>query len=111
MATLRISRSTLAELERRHVAFLEERLVSERAREDWIRAAEAAADAIREVRIRDLFDPRALAGNLHRALGTGTVRTFFSPLLARMQRELVDVLRDDDTRLGDHVPEDARLAI
>lgn len=111
MSTLRLSRATLAELQRRHVAFLEERLVSARAREDWIRAAEAAADAVRDVRIRDLLHPRPLARNLHRAFRSEAIRTFFAPLFARLQRDAVGALREDRTKLGDYVPEDARRAI
>lgn len=111
MANLRISRGALAELQRRHLSFLEERLVSARAREDWIRSAEADAEAVREVPIRDILQPRELAGNLHRALGSAAIGTFFAPLAARLQRAAIGGLREDGTKLGEYVPEEARLAI
>lgn len=111
MASLRISRSTLAELERRHVAFLEERLASPQAREDWIRLAESATEALEAARLRDLLRPREFVAHLQRAVDRAALHDFFAPLAVRVQREAVAELRESDTMLGEVVPADARRAV
>jgi hypothetical protein len=106
-----LSRKTLDGLKRRHLAFLEERLASEMAREDWIQGFREAYDHFLTVRIRDVIDPSAIADGLHRALTADSVRNFFAPIVRDIHRRLLASLQADETDLGDYVPPDARREI
>lgn len=111
MAAPNLSRKTLDDLQRRHLAFLEERLASSRAREDWIRAFGHGYDRLLALRIRDVLDPAATAKGLHEALTAGSVRTFFGPVLRELHSRVIAALGTDQTPLGDYVPAEARRAI
>lgn len=111
MPAAHLSRKTLDDLKRRHIAFLEERLVSEAAHEDWTRAIQRGYDEFLALPLRDVIDPEALARGLHKALTADSVRSVFAPLLRDLQRELLASLRKDEAPLGDHVPPKARHAI
>lgn len=111
MSAANLSRKTLHDLKRRHVAFLEERLVSQAAREDWIRAVRDGYVEFLALPVRDVLDPAAMARGLHEALTADSVRAFFAPLLRDLHRRVLSSLGEDRTPLGDHVPPKARLAI
>ncbi|MBI5504443.1 MAG: hypothetical protein HY899_06555 [Deltaproteobacteria bacterium] len=111
MAAPTLSRKTLEDLERRHIAFLEERLVSRQAREDWIQAFRDGYQELLGVRIRDVLEPAVIAAGLHRILTADAVRTFFAPLVRDVHREVLASLKADGTRVGDYVPAKARHAI
>lgn len=106
-----LSRKTLDDLKKRHLAFLEQRLVSPEAREDWIRAFGDGYDHMLSRKIREVIDPATLAKGLHRALSAHSVRTFFAPLMLRLHVEVLATLQEDGTPLGDYVPPKARDAI
>lgn len=111
MPAAHLSRRTLNDLKRRHIAFLEERLVSEAAREDWIRAVRDGYDEFLALPLRDVVDPAAMERGLHEALTADSVRAFFAPLLRDLHRRVLSSLGEDETPLGDHVPPKARHAI
>lgn len=111
MPAAHLSRKTLNDLKRRHIAFLEERLVSEAAREDWIRAVRDGYDEFLALPLRDVVDPAAMERGLHEALTADSVRAFFAPLLRDLHRRVLSSLGEDETPLGDHVPPKARHAI
>ena len=106
-----LSRKTLDDLKRRHVAFLEERLVSGQAREDWIRGFRDGYERILTLRIRDVLEPAAIAEALHRALTADSIRSFFAPVARDLHLRALASLKAEETSLGDYVPPDARLAI
>ena len=111
MAAKTLSPALIKDLRERHVRFLTERLVSEQAREDWIRAFRNGYDGLLAVRIRDVVDANHLAEGFSRALTADGVRDFFSPVAQDLHRRVIASLRADTTELGDYVPEEARAAI
>ena len=111
MPAATLSRKTLNDLKRRHIAFLEERLVSEAAREDWTRAVRDGYDEFLSLPLRDVVDPAAMARGLHEALTADSVRGFFAPLFRDLHQRVLASLGEDETPLGDHVPPKARRAI
>lgn len=92
----------------REIAFFERRLVSEA---DWRRHVEQATDALLCRRVRDLVDGAAF----ERAIETATTGDVFShgvaPIAAEIQRRTAAGLREDDTLVGEYVPETAREKI
>jgi hypothetical protein len=106
-----LSRKTLDDLKRRHVAFLEKRLTSGQAREDWIRVFGEGYDHLLAVPIRKVLEPAAIAKGLRKALGADSVRSFFAPVVRELHRQVLASLRADHTRLGEYVPAKARRAI
>src|SRR5690348_3886625 len=109
MAALEISPDVLAELERRHVAFLRERLAG--AREDWGRLVSRGWESVVSLRIRDVVPADALARALRDAISTDDVRDFVAPIVREVARQAIAEAQRDATKLGDYVPEDARRAI
>ncbi|MFN2426779.1 MAG: hypothetical protein ABR587_10090 [Candidatus Binatia bacterium] len=106
-----LSRKTLDDLKRRHLAFLEQRLASEQARADWSEAFGNAFERILALRIRDMLEPSALSNALGRALTADSVRRFFAPVARDVHRRVLDSLRTNRTSLGDYVPAEARREI
>ncbi len=111
MNSLQLSAGAVSELRRRHAEFLRERLVSDAAREDWLRLARSGWDRVAALRVRDVVDAKSASSALVRVLDAEAVRGLFAPVLREIAREAVTALRRDDTKLGDYVPPDARAAI
>lgn len=109
MSDLELSPDALAELERRHVAFLRERLAG--GREDWQRLVRRGWESLLALRIREIVDAGALARALRDALSVEDVRGFLAPIVREMSREAIAAAKNDATRLGDYVPDDARKAV
>ena len=101
----------ISALRSRHVAFLTERLVDDRARGDFVRSFESGYDHVLSRPIRDLVDPRTLVNGAHRLLSDDVVRGLLAPIAREIHRRVVASMRSDDTKLGDYVPTDARKAI
>ena len=111
MTDLALSHDTLEALKQKHVAFLEARLGSGAAREDWIRAFRDGYAWALSLRVKDVVDPVALTDGVVKALTAESVKALFAPVARDIHRRTLASLRKDETRLGDYVPAPARLAI
>ena len=111
MSATKLSRRTLDDLKRRHVAFLEARLSSDQAREDWTRACIDGYEQLLTLRIRDAVDPATIADALLAALTADSIRSFFAPVARDLHRRVLASLKTNRKSLGDYVPADARLEI
>jgi hypothetical protein len=100
-----------AELARRHVEFLRERLVSPSAREEWVRLLERSWQTFAGLRVRDVVEARAAARAVRRIADADAIRQLFAPVLRELARQAVAGLRRDRTKLGEYVPPDARAAV
>lgn len=108
---LNLSPQTIAALRARHVAFLAERLVDDRARGDFVRSFASGYDHVLSRPIRELLDPKVLVSGLANVLTDEAVRGLLAPIVREVNRRVVASLRSDDAKLGDYVPADARKAI
>ena len=108
---LSLDPATIAALRSRHVAFLAERLVDDRARGDFIRSFAGGYDHVMAQPIRELFDPKALVAGGAEVLASDAVRGLLAPIAREIHRRVLASLRSDDAKLGDYVPEGAREAI
>ncbi|MBX3264678.1 MAG: hypothetical protein KF782_33710 [Labilithrix sp.] len=108
---LSLDPATVAALRSRHVAFLAERLVDDRARGDFVRSFAGGYDHVMARPIRELFDPKALVAGGAKVLKSDAVRGLFAPIAREVHRRVVASLRSDDAKLGDYVPDEARAAI
>jgi hypothetical protein len=111
MTDLALSPETLEALKKKHVAFLEARLSSDAAREDWMRSFREGYAWALTLRIRDVVDPVALTDGVTKALTADSVKALFAPAARDIHRRVLASLKKDDARLGDYVPAQARLAI
>ncbi|MBX3198404.1 MAG: hypothetical protein KF894_09760 [Labilithrix sp.] len=108
---LSLDPATIAALRSRHVAFLAERLVDDRARGDFIRSFAGGYDHVMARPIRELFDPKALVDGGAKVLASDAVRGLLAPIARELHRRVLASLRSDDAKLGDYVPAGARAAI
>ena len=111
MTDLALSHETLEALKKKHVAFLEARLGSDAAREDWIRAFRDGYAWALTLRVRDVIDPIALTDGVAKALSADSVKALFAPVGRDLHRRVLASMKSDESRLGDYVPAAARLAI
>lgn len=111
MTDLALSHETLEALKKKHVAFLEARLGSEAAREDWLRAFRDGYAWALTLRVRDVIDPVALTDGVTKALTAESVKGLFAPVARDVHRRVLASMRTDESRLGEYVPAAARLAI
>ncbi|HVJ93844.1 MAG TPA: hypothetical protein VM580_28840, partial [Labilithrix sp.] len=102
---------TIAALRTRNIAFLEKRLVDDRARGDFFRSLGAGYDYVLSRPIRELLDPKTLIGAIVDILSDQTIRGFVAPIAREVHRRVLASLRSEETKLGDYVPADARKAI
>jgi hypothetical protein len=102
---------TLEALKKEHIAFLEARLGSDVAREDWVRSFREGYAWALTLRIRDVVDPVALTEGIAKALTADSVKALFAPAARDIHRRALASMKKDDARLGDYVPAQARLAI
>lgn len=108
---LNLTPATIAALRSRHVAFLAQRLVDDRARGDFIRSFAAGYDHLLSRPIRELVDPKAIVFGVADILTDETVRGLLSPIGREVHRRVLASLRSDDAKLGEYVPRDARKAL
>lgn len=107
-----LSPATIAALRARHVAFLAERLVDDRARGDFIRSVETGYDHVLAQPLRALLgEPKTLVESFAATLSNEAVRGLLAPIAAEIHRRVVADLRADDAKIGDYVPEAARASI
>jgi hypothetical protein len=111
LSPLSLSRETLEALKTQHVAFLETRLVSEAARQDWVRSFREGYAWALTLRVRDVVDPVALTDGVTKALTAASVTALFAPVARDIHRRVLASMKVDESRLGDYVPAQARLAI
>ncbi|HVH40763.1 MAG TPA: hypothetical protein VM925_00415 [Labilithrix sp.] len=109
--TLSLTPATIAALRSRHVAFLAERLVDDRARGDFVRSLAAGYDHLLSLPLRALIDPKRLVTGGVAVLTNETVRGLVAPIIREVSRRVTLSLRSEDTKLGDYVPREARDAI
>lgn len=106
-----ISRELAGELRRRHLEFLQARLVSPAARDEWIRGVADAWQALLATRWRDALEPGEVARVLQALLDADVVRSLVAPIAREGQRQVLEAIREHETPVGDHVPAEARRAI
>lgn len=111
MTDLALSKETLEALKKKHVAFLASRLGSEAAREDWIRAFREGYAWVLTLRVAEVVDPVALTEGVTKALGAESIKSLFAPVGREIHRRVLASMKKDESRLGDYVPAQARLAI
>jgi hypothetical protein len=109
--SLGLTPQAIAMLRSRHVAFLAERMVDERARGDFIRSFEGGYDHVLDQPLRVVVDPKAAVTFVSNVLTSSTVRGLLSPIVREINRRVIASLRTDDSKLGTYVPKDARDAI
>lgn len=103
--------AVISALRSRHVAYLAERLVDDRARGDFIRSFAAGYDHVLSLPLRELFEPERVVNGAASVLSNETVRGLVAPVAREVNRRVVTSLRTDQAKLGDYVPADARKAI
>jgi len=108
---LSLDPATIAALRSRHVAFLAERLVDDRARGDFIRSFAGGYDHVMGRPIRELLQPQTLVAGGAKLLTNEVVRGLLAPIAQEVNRRVVTSLRTDEAKLGDYVPREARAAI
>jgi hypothetical protein len=108
---LPLTPATIAALRSRHVAFLTERLVDERAHGDFVRSFAAGYDHLLSRPLREVLDPKTLVPAGASVLSNEAVRGLLAPILREVNRRVVTALRSEDTLLGDYVSKEARDAI
>ncbi|OJY28014.1 MAG: hypothetical protein BGO98_20845 [Myxococcales bacterium 68-20] len=108
---LSLDPATIAALRSRHVAFLAERLVDDRARGDFIRSFAGGYDHVMARPIRELLQPQTLVAGGAKLLTNEVVRGLLAPIAQEVNRRVVTSLRTDEAKLGDYVPREARAAI
>jgi hypothetical protein len=108
---LALSPATISALRARHIAFLTERLVDDRARADFIRSFAGGYDHFLSRPLRELVDPKVLVSGGASVLTSDAVRGLLSPIAREINRRVVTALRTEDAKLGDYVPAEARKAI
>lgn len=106
-----LSPATISALRSRHVAFLSERLVDDRARGDFVRSFEAGYDHVLSQPLRTFVEPKALVERVHVLLSDDTVRGLLAPIAREIHRRVVLSLRTDSAKVGDYVPREARKSI
>jgi hypothetical protein len=111
MTDLALSPETLEALKKKHMAFLAARLVSEAAREDWVRSFRDGYSWFLGLRVEDVVDPVVLTEGVAKALTADSVKALFAPIAREIHRRTLASMKKDKARLGDYVPAPARLAI
>lgn len=110
--TIQLSSATIKALRAKHVAFLGQRLVDDRARGDFVRSFSAGYDHVLAQPLKTLLpDPKELVARWAAVLSEETVRGVLSPIVREINRRAVASLRADDAKLGAYVTKDARAAI
>jgi hypothetical protein len=111
MSDLALTPDQIAELKKKHIAFLAVRLVSEAAHEDWVRSFRDGYTWALELRVGDVIDPVVLTDGVTKALTADSVKALFAPVAREIHRRTLASMKRDKTHLGDYVPAQARLAI
>lgn len=111
MTELALSPETLEALKKKHIAFLEARLGSDAAREDWIRSYRDGYAWALTLRVKDVVDPVALTDGIAKALTADSVKALFAPVASDIHRRVLASMKKDKALLGDYVPAPARLEI
>ena len=93
----------LAGLEARHLAFLEARLVSPRAAEEWRANLGAAYRDLLAARVGDVIDPALLADAIDRTLTGEAVERAARPVARRLLPVILAELRAERGTAGDRV--------
>ncbi len=103
--------AVLSALRARHVAYLAERLVDERAKADFVRSFVSAYGHVLGKRVRELVDADALLVGLTKIATEPQVRLLAAPVAREVHARLAASLATDDVELGAYVPAAAREAI
>ncbi len=106
-----LSPAVISALRARHVAYLAERLVDDRAKNDFRLSFANAYEHVLTKPVRELVDPEALVSGLEKVLTEPAVRALVMPIAREVHHRVVVSLRTDDVKLGTYVPEKARAAI
>jgi hypothetical protein len=111
MTLVALSPETLEALRKEHVAFLAARLVSDAAREDWVRSFREGYAWVLGLHVSDVLDPVALTDGVTKALTEDSVKALFAPVAHDLHRRVLASMKTDKAPLGAYVPAQARLAI
>jgi hypothetical protein len=106
-----LSPAVISALRARHVAYLGERLVDERAKADFVRSFVNAYEHVLAQRVRDLVDVEHVVTGLSRIATEPQVRSLVAPIAREVHARIVASLATDDVKLGTYVPDAARAAI
>lgn len=107
----RPSRALLDELKARHVAFLRDRLTSDRARDEWATNVPKVIPAILDLKVGDVLDPEALIVAVDAMLTSEVLKKTVQPIVRDAQVRAIAELRADRGVLGRFVPSEARTKI
>ena len=111
MTELTLPAATIQALRSRHVAFLAARLTDESARADFTRSFARHYDDLLERPLRELVDPAAIEAGLAAALTSEAVRGLVAPIMREVHRRVAAAMKEDETKVGEYVPDEARDAI
>lgn len=109
--TLVLTPAQISALRSRHVAFLAERMVDDRARGDFIRSFAGGYDHVLSRPLREVLVPSTLVPAAAKVLTNEAIRGLVAPIAREINRRVIASLRSDTAKLGDYVPEEAREAI
>jgi hypothetical protein len=110
-ALMGLTSKDIADLRARHVAFLAERLVDDRAHGDFIRSFAAGYEHVLSLPLKQVVEPKILLDGIRGLLTNATVRGAFVPIGREINRRVIAALKSESTKLGDYVPAEARDAI
>jgi hypothetical protein len=96
---------------RRRPALLERPIVSAADRAEWLRACRDLYDDLLTRTIAEALRPDEIARALRVVATPENVREFLGPLLRALHGDVIEFLKQDQTPLGDFVPEAARRSI
>lgn len=103
-----IAPEILTRLRARHLAFLEARLASPAAAEEWRANVAAVYDALLVARVGSVVDPQALAHAVDVALTSDVVERAVRPLARRLRPLILAELRAEKGKVRDRVPASAQ---
>ncbi len=103
--------ATISALRAKHLAYLSEHLVDDRARADFQRSLARYYEHVLTLKVKDVVDPAAIVAGIVGFLDEETVRKHFAPIAIELHRRVVAALGKEDGKLGDYVTQAARDAI
>ena len=106
-----ISRDALNELKSRQAAFLKNRLVSPKAKEEWRTIIEQAYASLLARRLGELTSPAALSSLVESALAQVTAAHATSNVFKQIESFMRAELRANSSHVGVYVPDSARKLI
>jgi hypothetical protein len=110
MSAPRLSRTTLDELKKHHIAFLEQRLVGDQAHQDWLQAVRDGHESLLSLRIREVLDAPMITNAVVGALNMESAREFYVPIFRELAREALTVGKGSETTIDELLAPELRQA-